>query len=69
MYPVLLTRAKHEVKMINEDIKPKDFLYISEKEERTYEEKLRETDEKDYLLYISLKLMLLYSLRTEIGFE
>lgn len=35
-------RAKNEVKMINEDIKPKDFLFIPERQERAFEDKLKE---------------------------
>jgi len=32
----LLERAKNEVKMINEDIKPKDFQFIPERDERKF---------------------------------
>ena len=37
----MLERAKTEVKIINEEIKPKDFMYVSEKEEKLYEDHLR----------------------------
>jgi hypothetical protein len=58
-------RAKTEVKIINEDIKQKDFMYILEKDERIYEDQLKEKDRKAYLEYLSLKLLLLYSLKTD----
>lgn len=57
------------MKIINEDIKQKDFLFISEREERSFEEALREKDRKKYLEYISIKLLLLYSLKTDIFLE
>lgn len=34
----LFERAKTEVKIINEDIKQKDFMFISEKDEKIFEE-------------------------------
>jgi hypothetical protein len=55
--------------MINEDIKPKDFLFIPEREERRYEEELKDEDPHKYLEYISLKLLLLYSLKTDLLFN
>lgn len=65
----LFDRAKNEVKMINEDIKPKDFMFIPERDERKFEENLKEEDHKKYLEYLSLKLVLLYSLRTDVLFN
>jgi hypothetical protein len=62
----MFERAKTEVKIINEDIKPKDFMYVSEKEERNYEDRLRERDVKSYLEYISTKMLLLYSIKTDV---
>jgi LPS O-antigen subunit length determinant protein (WzzB/FepE family) len=32
----LYERAKNEVKMINENIKPKDFMFVPEREERKF---------------------------------
>lgn len=51
--------------MINEDIKPKDFAFIPEREERKFEENLKDEDPNQYLEYLSIKLLLLYSLRTD----
>lgn len=55
--------------MINEDIKPKDFAFIPEREERKFEENLKDEDPNKYLEYLSIKLLLLYSLRTDILFQ
>lgn len=62
-------RAKTEVKIINEDIKQKDFMFVSEKDERVFEDQLKEKDRKAYLEYLSLKLLLLYSLKTDVLLE
>ena len=35
--------------MINEDIKPKDFAFIPEREERKFEENLKDEDPNKYL--------------------
>lgn len=35
--------------MINEDIKSKDYMFVPEREERKYEEILKEEDPKKYL--------------------
>ena len=32
MHTIMFERAKTEIKIINEDIKPKDFMYVSEKD-------------------------------------
>lgn len=45
----LFERAKNEVKMINEDIKPKDFMFVPERDERNFEEVLKDEDPKKYL--------------------
>ena len=37
----MLERAKTEIKIINEDIKQKDFMFVGEKEEKAYEDRLR----------------------------
>ena len=55
--------------MINEDIKPKDFLFIPEREERKFEEVLKDEDPQKYLEYLSLKMTLLFSLRSDILFK
>lgn len=55
--------------MINENIKPKDFMFIPEREERKFEEELKKKNEKEYLKYISLKFLLIYSLKTDILLE
>ena len=41
-------------------------MYVSEKDERSFEESLKEKDIKRYLEYISLKLILIYSLKTDV---
>ena len=38
-----------EVKIINEDIKQKDFMFVSEKDEKMFEDQLKEKDRKSYL--------------------
>ena len=57
------------MKIINEDIKQKDFMFVSEKDERAFEDQLKEKDRKAYLEYVSLKLLLLYSLKTDVLLE
>ena len=37
----LMERVKNEAKIMNEDIKPKDFMYVSEKVENVYEDNLK----------------------------
>ena len=65
----LYERAKNEVKMINENIKPKDFMFVPEREERKFEEELKKKDEKQYLKYLGLKFLLMYSLKTDVLLE
>lgn len=55
--------------MINENIKPKDFMFVLEREERMFEEDLKKSNEKDYLKYLALKFLLIYSLKTDILLE
>lgn len=62
----IFERAKTEVKIINEDIKPKDFMYLTEREERCFEDSMKEKDIKGYLEYISTKLLLLYSIKSDV---
>ena len=65
LHSPILERAKTEIKIINEDIKPKDFMFVSEKEERSYEDRLRQEDVKSYLEYLAMKLILLFSVKTD----
>jgi hypothetical protein len=44
-------------------------MFISEKDERIYEDQLKEKNRKAYLEYLSLKLILLYSLKTDVLLE
>jgi hypothetical protein len=39
-------------------------MFIPEREERKFEEDLKKKDEREYLKYISLKMLLIYSLKT-----
>ena len=64
LHSMMLDRAKTEVKIIHEEIKSKDFMFVTEKDERAYEDRLREKDLKLYLEYIAIKMILLYSLKT-----
>ena len=41
-------------------------MYVSEKEERRYEDELREKSVKLYLEYIGIKMLLLYSVKTDV---
>lgn len=41
-------------------------MFVTEKDERAYEDRLREKDLKLYLEYIAIKMILLYSLKTEV---
>lgn len=65
----LLERAKIEVRIMSEEIKQKDFLFVQEKEEHAFEDGLKEQDPKRYLQYISIKMLLLYSIRTDVVLE
>jgi hypothetical protein len=62
----LLERAKIEVRIMSEEIKQKDFLFVQEREELAFEDSLRDKDPKRYLQYISIKMLLLYSIRTDV---
>lgn len=44
-------------------------MFISEKDERIFEDQLKEKNRKAYLEYLSLKLILLYSLKTDVLLE
>ena len=44
-------------------------MFVSQKDERIYEDQLKEKDRKAYLEYLSLKLLLLYSLKTDVLLE
>lgn len=44
-------------------------MFVPERDERNFEEVLKDEDPKRYLEYICLKLVLLYSLRTDILFK
>ena len=58
----LFNRAKNEVRIIHEEIKEDEFGFVGEREEFDFEDQLMKENNKKYLDYVSLKLLLLNSL-------
>jgi len=58
-------RAKNEVKIMNGEIKPNDLGFVLERDESDFEESLKKLNHKKYLEYLSVKLLLLHSFRSD----
>jgi hypothetical protein len=54
-------RAKNEVRMLHDEIKPTDVEYIKEEEEISFEKKVKERSIREYLEYLTLKIVLALS--------